>query len=282
MVQAEPIASVAWEGQQRHPGAPAAVFLRDVTVHYGGAEGLLAVDGVSCAVAPGEFVSIVGPSGCGKTSLLRVVGGLLEPSHGAVAVLGEAVQEAQRRKRIGFVFQEPALLPWRTVEANVRLPLQVNARAGREPGQVKELLRLVGLESFRDYRPHELSGGMQQRVALARALVFRPDVLLMDEPFGALDEITREQMRYELLRIWSATNAQEGGGRRTVVFVTHSVTEAVALSDRVLVMSRRPGRIKAAIDIDLPRPRSQVDERSAEFLDHVDLIRAQLREELTP
>ena len=260
-----------------------AIVLRDVSVRYGGPEGLLAVDRVSCRVASGEFVSVVGPTGCGKTSLLRVAGGLLAPTTGAVTVLGGPPQGAQRRKRLGFVFQEPALLSWRSVEGNVRLPLEVNRRAGPPAADVEALLELVGLAAFRGYRPHELSGGMQQRVALARALACDPEVLLMDEPFAALDEITRAQLRYELLRIWSArATAGEARGRKTVLFVTHSVTEAVTLSDRLLVMSRQPGRIKAVVEIDLPRPRTRADERSAAFLDYLDLIHAHLREEIGP
>ena len=162
----------------------------------------------------------------------------------------------------------------------MRLPLEVNRAAAVDVDSIEGLLTLMGLDAFRRYRPDALSGGMQQRVALARALVFNPDLLLMDEPFGALDEITREQMRYELLKIWAATDHH--GVRKTVLFVTHSVTEAVALSNRVLVMSRRPGRIKATVSIDLPRPRSEADERSVAFLDYVDAIRRQLRQEREP
>ena len=233
---------------------------------------------MSLEVAAGEFLSVVGPSGCGKTSLLRVAGGLLPPSEGTVEVLGGSTADAQGAKRLGLVFQEPALLPWRDVRSNVRLPLEVNRAATKQPpASVDELLHLVGLAEFAAYRPHELSGGMQQRVALARALVFAPEVLLMDEPFGALDEITREQMRYELLRVWD--EAAEGA-RKTVLFVTHSVAEAVALSDRVAMMSRRPGQIKAIVPIDLARPRSPEDERSSAFRDQVDRIRALLRDEI--
>jgi len=257
--------------------ATAALSLREVSVRYGEADGVLAVDGASCEIKMGEFVSIVGPSGCGKTSLLRAAGGLLATSAGSIEVLGGSAVEAQRGKRLGFVFQEPALLPWRSAEGNVRLPLEVNRRVDRGSDAVEAMLRLVGLEEFRGARPHELSGGMQQRVALARALVFDPEVLMMDEPLGALDEITREQMRYELLRIWGAAGEAR---RKTVLFVTHSVAEAVTLSDRVLVMSRRPGRIKAEVRIDLPRPRSPSDERSAAFLDTVEVIRAHLADEL--
>ena len=279
-----------------------ALALHDVHLRY---DDLTALDGVNISVQRGEFVVIVGASGCGKTSLLRIAGGLLAATGGSVEVLGGDVRAAQAAKRLGMVFQEPALLPWRSVRANVDLPRQVNRRAGRAI-DTDGLLRLVGLEGFEDARPHELSGGMQQRVALARALSFDPELLLMDEPFAALDEITREQMRYELLRIWSAAgsgtaspssaeaaSAEAGSGdapsgnalpgnqrrpRKTVLFVTHSVAEAVALADHVLVMSPRPGRIRAQVPIALPRPRRQSDERAPAFLDAVDQIRALLRE----
>lgn len=273
-------------------GAPrsqpaAAVRVDSVQVRYEGREQLVALDDVTFAVEIGEFVSVVGPSGCGKSSLLRVIGGILPPTQGSVAVLGEPVAAAQHRKRLGMVFQEPALLPWRNVLDNLRLPLQVNRQQGRRPSRsVEDLIRLVGLAGFWNYRPHELSVGMQQRVALARALAFEPDVLLMDEPLAALDEITRRQMRYELLRIWDATadaGARNGAGqRKSVIFVTHSVSEAVTLSDRVVVLSRRPGRVKAIIAIDLPRPRTEADERTPAFLDYVDQIREALRAEVSP
>ena len=277
MVQAPAQSTIGAAAQAQEPPA---LRLQDVSVRYRGARGneLTALERVSLEVAAGEFVSVVGPSGCGKTSLLRVAGGLLPPTEGSVELLGGSTAEAQAGKRLGLVFQEPALLPWRDVRSNVRLPLEVNrAGSGRAPASVDELLRLVGLAEFEGYRPHELSGGMQQRVALARALVFAPELLLMDEPFAALDEITREQMRYELLRI---RNATAGEARKTVLFVTHSVAEAVALSDRVAVMSRRPGRIKAILPIELARPRSPEDERSNDFRDHVDRIRTLLRDEL--
>ena len=260
-------------------GEGAAVALEGVSVRYGAERdkgGLLAVDRVSFRVEAGEFVSLVGPSGCGKSSLLRVIGGLQSPSEGSVSVLGAAPRQAQASKRLGLVPQEPALLPWRSVVENLRLPLEVNRDANHGPDRVGELLALVGLESFAAYRPHELSGGMQQRVALARALVIDPDVLLMDEPLASLDEITREQMRYELLRIWSAA----GERSKSVVFVTHSVAEAVTLSDRVVVMSQQPGRVKAEIEIDLPRPRRAEDQRGDAFLDYVERIRDLLRDEV--
>lgn len=265
-----------------HAPAPPALRLQEVSVRYTGARSaeLTALERVSLDVEPGEFLSVVGPSGCGKTSLLRVAGGLLSPSEGTVELVGESPAEAQRAKRLGLVFQEPALLPWRDVRSNVQLPLEVNRSVSSHlPVSVEGLLNLVGLSDFATYRPHELSGGMQQRVALARALVFSPQLLLMDEPFGALDEITREQMRYELLRVW---NSPIAGARKTILFVTHSVAEAVALSDRVAIMSRSPGRIKAIVPIELSRPRTPEKERSSAFLNHVDRIRTLLRDELSP
>lgn len=234
---------------------------------------LVALEGINLDVGWGEFVSVIGPSGCGKSTLLRIIGGLLRPSRGTVTIAGRAPWEAQRRKSLGFVFQDASLLPWRTVWANVHLSLEVNRRRrGRSP---EALLQLVGLEPFRDYYPHQLSGGMQQRVALARALVHDPELLLMDEPFGALDEITRAAMRYELQRIWSEA-------RKTVVFITHSIPEAIILSDRVVVMTARPGRIRAVIPIDLPRPRDEAVESTARFLSYVNEIRRLLWDRSQP
>jgi NitT/TauT family transport system ATP-binding protein len=246
----------------------------------------------------GEFVSVIGPSGCGKSTLLRIVGGLLEPTVGQVHIDGRSPRDAQKDKDIGLVFQDPSLLPWRTVLGNVRLPLEVNRidshsairrggvrKADRPRFQPQDLLELVGLGAFTDYRPHQLSGGMQQRVAIARALVFQPSLLLMDEPFGALDEITRSAMRYELLRVWQwptgrPTLGPAGSERpKTVLFVTHSITEAVTLSDRVVVLTPRPGRVRAVIDIELPRPRDESIERSSRFLDYAQKLRNLLKEE---
>ena len=202
---------------------------------------------VSLDVAPGEFVTIVGPSGCGKTTLLRILGGLLRPTSGRLHLLGRPVSGPSRS--VGIVFQDPVLLPWRTVLDNVMLPVQV-LRLERDPYRVRalDLLRLVGLAGFEAKYPHELSGGMRQRVSLARALVHDPALLLMDEPFGALDAMTREAMNLELQRVW-----QESG--KTVVFITHSIGEAVFLGDRVIVMSPRPGRITDVVSVELPRPR---------------------------
>jgi NitT/TauT family transport system ATP-binding protein len=239
-------------------------------------EALVTLQDIELGVPRGQFLSVLGPSGCGKSTLLRLIGGLLEPDRGSVAIDAEPPARAQARKSIGFVFQDPALLPWRTVHANVRLPLELNGyRVGNELPNPDDLLALVGLDGFRDYYPHQLSGGMQQRVALARAIIYDPQLLLMDEPFGALDEITRSSLRYELLQVWGSRAPV--AGRPTVVFVTHSVPEAVALSDRVVVLSPRPGRIVADVDIELERPRTEEMEQSPAFLDYAAYLRKALR-----
>ena len=244
---------------------------------------LTALAKVDLRVGWGEFVSIIGPSGCGKSTLLRLIGGLLQPTEGRVDLGGATPLEAQRRKTIGYVFQDPSLLPWRTVVANVTLPLEVNRRRrgghARREGlrrDARELLELVGLSQFESYYPRELSGGMQQRVALARALVFEPSLLLMDEPFGALDDITRRAMRYELLRLWQSGNS--ASSRKTVLFVTHSIPEAITLSDRVLVLSGSPGTVRTVIDVDLPRPRDEEMETTPAFLDYVVRLRRLLEQ----
>lgn len=216
-----------------------------------------ALDGVSLSIGEGEFVAIVGPSGCGKTSLLRLLAGLIAPSAGSVRLRGELLSGP--RPDIGFVFQQPTLMPWRTALDNVMLPLELRQTPLPERRRrAAELLAMVGLTGFERSRPRELSGGMQQRVALARALAYDPAVLLLDEPFGALDALTRERMNLELLRLW-----QEH--RRTVALVTHSIQEAVFLADRVLVMCPRPGRICRAIDIPIARPRTLDDMSTAQF-----------------
>lgn len=213
-----------------------------VTVH--------ALDAINLDVQPGEFVSFIGPSGCGKSTLLRIIANLIEPSGGAVLVNGKSAQQAREHREYGFVFQNPTLYDWRTVIENVQLPLEIMKypRMMRE-ARAREMLKLVELSGFENKYPWQLSGGMQQRVSIARALAFEPHILLMDEPFGALDEMTRERMNNELLNIW------ERIANMTVIFVTHSISEAVYLSSRVVVMSPRPGRIAELIDIDLPRPR---------------------------
>ncbi len=253
------------------------VSLRGLShVFSDGRQPLTALADVALDVPWGQFISLIGPSGCGKSTLLRIVGGLLRPTQGRVLIDGQPPQAAQRAREMGFVFQDPALLPWRSVLSNVRLPLEIDRlERSRALPQPEELLELVGLADFRDYYPHQLSGGMQQRVAIARALAFNPSLLLMDEPFGALDEITRSAMRYELLRIWEAHPGSSG--RKTVLFVTHSIAEAITLADRVVVLAARPGTLRTDIDIELPRPRSQQLERSQPFLDYADHLRSLLK-----
>ena len=207
-----------------------------------------ALDGVSLDIRDNEFVAVVGPSGCGKSTLLRIIAGLIRPSAGRVVIDGTPVTEP--RQDIGIIFQSPTLLPWADVLSNVVFPLKLMHRLDANGFKVaRDLLRLAGLAGFEHKTPQELSGGMQQRVALCRALVHNPHILLMDEPFGALDALTREEMSLELLRIC-------GEHPKTIYFVTHSISEAILLADRVVVMTSRPGRIADIIDIDLPRPRS--------------------------
>lgn len=231
---------------------------------------LTALADVSLNIYRGSFVSIIGPSGCGKSTLLKAIGGLLEPTSGAVLVDGHPPSEAQRRKSLGYVFQDPSLLPWRTVLQNTRLPLELNPQGDEtDQSDPEAAVEAVRLTEFRDYYPHQLSGGMKQRVSLARALVMDPAVLLMDEPLGSLDEITRNAMRYEIARLWERT-------KKTVVFVTHSIAEAVMLSDRVVVLSSRPGRVLRDVPVDLPRPRTESLERSDEFQGYVYQIKQAL------
>jgi NitT/TauT family transport system ATP-binding protein len=225
---------------------PAAVALEGVGRRFGEGPGaVLAVTGIDLTVAAGEFVSLIGPSGCGKSTLLRIVANLIEPSEGSVLVNGKPASRARLDQDYGIAFQSAGLLEWRTVQGNVELPLGLHGvgKAQRR-AQALELLDLVGLADFASHRPSQLSGGMQQRVAIARALARRPALLLMDEPFGALDEMTRERMQSELIRICAETSA-------AVVFVTHSIPEAVFLSQRVVVMSPRPGRITEIVEVPL-------------------------------
>jgi NitT/TauT family transport system ATP-binding protein len=235
--------------------------VRGVSKRFGAPESPVhALEGIELAVEDGEFVSLVGPSGCGKSTLLGIVAGLLRPTYGEVLVNGAPVAGESPRE-VGMMFQSPVLLAWRTARANVQLPLEVEggrAAVRAAAAQVDELLRLVGLSGFEDSYPWQLSGGMQQRVAICRMLIADPQVLLLDEPFGALDELTREHMNVELERIVA-------GSGRTVLFVTHNISEAVFLSDRVVVMTRRPGRIAGVVDVTLPRPRELDAITSPEF-----------------
>jgi NitT/TauT family transport system ATP-binding protein len=238
----------------------ATVSLHDVTMAFETDRGrVTALQDVSMELPEHGFVSLLGPSGCGKSTLLRLVADLLTPTVGTVSVLGRTPESARRSRELGFVFQDAALLPWRTAIDNVRLPLQVGKKAQvADADSPERLLELVGLKGRENAYPHELSGGMRQRVAIARALVCRPRVLLMDEPFGALDEITRERLNEELLKIWQATGT-------TVLFVTHSIPEAVFLSQQVLVLSSHPGRVRERVTIDLPFPRTLSVRDTAEF-----------------
>ena len=231
-----------------------------------------ALTGIDLAIGRGEFISLIGPSGCGKSTLLRLVGDLTSTTGGTVSVNGKTAERARLDRDYGMVFQAPVLFDWRTVQKNVELPLEIIGRSKTErEAKASEMLALVELSDFADHQPWQLSGGMQQRVAIARALVLDPAILLMDEPFGALDEMTRERMNLELLQIWERTGT-------TVIFVTHSIPEAVFLSTRVVVMSARPGRITKVVSIDLPRERS-VDTREMErYFELVTEVREGLRE----
>ena len=238
--------------------APDVIRLDGVRLSYPGKAGpVLALDGVDLAARPGEFVAVVGPSGCGKSTLLKLVSGLLAPSAGQVRVQDVPVRGPN--PAVGVVFQSPLLMPWRSVLDNILLPIEIRGdRPAKHAAAARALIELVGLSGFADRHPHELSGGMQQRVGLCRALVTDPPLLLMDEPFGALDAMTREQMNAELQRIWMER-------RKTVLLITHSISEAVYLADRVLVMSPRPGRIVEEVAITLPRPRALAMTESVEF-----------------
>jgi NitT/TauT family transport system ATP-binding protein len=251
--------------------APAVVSLRNVTKSFGGGR-VTALESIDLDVRPGEFVSLIGPSGCGKSTLLRIIGDLVEPTSGDVVVNGKSARQARLDRDYGIVFQDAVLYDWRTVAKNIAMPLEIlgwdrTKRAER----IAEMIDLVELQGFADHHPWQLSGGMQQRVSIARALSFSPALLLMDEPFGALDEMTRERLNSELLRIWEASGS-------TIVFVTHSISEAVFLSQRVVVMSRRPGRIAAIVDIDLSQPRNADTREEPRFFELVTAVRDRLRE----
>jgi NitT/TauT family transport system ATP-binding protein len=238
----------------------------------GGAQAVLALAGVSLDIEPGEFVSLIGPSGCGKTTLLRLIGDLMQPTSGRIQVQGKPAYEARLRRDYGLVPQAPVLYDWRTVVKNVELPLEIMKVPPADRRQRAErLLELVGLSDFQHHYPWQLSGGMQQRVSIARALSFQPSILLMDEPFGALDEMTRERLNGELLTIWRETGT-------TIVFVTHSIAEAVFLSTRVVVMSPRPGRIAHIVPIDLPGQRDYRTREHPRYFELISEVREHLRE----
>lgn len=221
-----------------------------------------ALGGANLSIREGEFVSLLGPTGCGKTTLLRVIADLISPTRGVVLVRDQDAHVARRNNEFGFVFQEPALLPWRTVLANVRLPLEIVGYERDSKARCEELLALVGLLPFKNHYPHELSGGMKQRVALIRALSWEPSILLMDEPFSAVDELTRNRLQDDLLDLWDLE-------KKTIIFVTHNITEAVYLSDRVLVFSSRPGRIVAELNVQLDRPRRPEMREEPRFIEHI-------------
>ena len=230
-----------------------------------------ALENIDLQLRPGEFVSLIGPSGCGKSTLLRVIGDLIEPTTGKVTVNGKPARQARRDHDYGIVFQDSVLFDWRTVAKNIALPLELLGwERERRKERVEQMLELVELTGFADHNPWQLSGGMQQRVSIARALAFEPALLLMDEPFGALDEMTRERLNLELLSIWQQLGS-------TVVFVTHSISEAVFLSTRVVVMSPRPGRIAGVVEIDLPSPRTVETREEPRFFELVTDVRELLR-----
>jgi len=231
---------------------------------------VVALQDIDLAIEPGEFISLIGPSGCGKSTLLRVIGDLIPPTTGTVTVNGKPAPRARADHDYGIVFQDSVLFDWRTVAKNVALPLELLGwDRARRKARVDELLALVELQGFGDHHPWQLSGGMQMRVAIARALSFEPALLLMDEPFGALDEMTRERLNMELLDIWEASKS-------TVVFVTHSIAEAVFLSTRVVVMSPRPGRISDVVQIDLPYPRDARTREEPRYFELVTRVREAL------
>ena len=219
-----------------------------------------AIQGLDIDIASGEFVTLLGPSGCGKSTFLRVVADLIAPSRGRIDVLSTTPQAARQQRDIGFVFQDPALLPWRTALQNVQLPLQVGGGAARKGRRgARELLEMVGLKDRENAYPHELSGGQRQRVSIARALVSDPKILLMDEPFGALDEITRDRLNEELRRVWKETGL-------TILFVTHSIHEAAYLGQRVLMLASNPGRVREIVPVDLPEDRTLAARETPEFI----------------
>ena len=245
------------------------IMLKDIGMVYKTNDGrdVTALTGVSLDIQKGEFISLLGPSGCGKTTLLRIIADLLQPTSGEISIAGESPRDARLSKKYGIVFQSPVLYDWRTVKKNIMLPLEIMhiPKAEREDRAMK-MLDIVGLTEFANHYPNQLSGGMQQRVGIARALAIQPQILLMDEPFSALDEFTKEKLHEDLLRIWAKTN-------KTIIFVTHNIQEAVFLSNRICVLSPHPGRLSAVIDVDLPRPRTMDIKDTPEFTAYVAKVR---------
>ncbi|HEY3544749.1 MAG TPA: ABC transporter ATP-binding protein [Propionicimonas sp.] len=250
------------------PGPGAGIRVDDVSLTFRGARTVTALEGISLDIAPREVIALIGPNGCGKSTLLRVIAGLIQPDQGAVAIDGRPVTGPD--PAVGLVFQEPRLLAWRTVEQNVRFPMELAGwSAERQEARASDLLGLVGLREFARAKPSTLSGGTRQRVSIARALALEPAALLLDEPFSALDALTRERFNAELLNLWQRTGT-------TIVLVTHSIPEAVFLADRVVVLSPRPGRVVAEVPVDLPRPRRLADLDSAAVSSIAADIRAHL------
>jgi len=233
-----------------------------------GGDPIKALKNISLEIGQGEFISLVGPSGCGKTTLLRAMADLQAPTSGSISIRGQSPKQIRLEKKFGIVFQTPVLYDWRTVRRNVCMPMEIKGLPRKHrTAKVTEMLEMVGLYKFGKQYPHELSGGMQQRVGIARALAIDPEILLMDEPFSALDEFTKEKLHEDLLKIWKKTG-------KTIVFVTHNIQEAVFLSDRVVVLSPHPGRVSAVIDVDIPRPRALSVKRSTKFNDLVANVRS--------
>lgn len=233
---------------------------------------VVALKDINLDIQPHEFVSLIGPSGCGKSTLLRLIADLIQPTNGNIMVNGKSAAAARKDQDYGFVFQAATLYEWRTVTKNVQLPLEMMGFSAAERTQrAQEMLELVELGGFGNHFPWQLSGGMQQRVSIARALAFNPPILLMDEPFGALDEMTRERMNLELQKIWDQTGT-------TIIFVTHSIPEAVFLSNRVVMLSPRPGRIAEIFDIDLPMPRTNATREDRRYFETVNQLREKLRQ----
>lgn len=245
------------------------IEIRDLSVTFKDNSGndVKALTAVNLDIYKGEFISLLGPSGCGKTTLLRCISDLQEPTDGTVRIDGMTPKEIRLKQKFGFVFQQPVLFDWRTVKKNVELPLEIMYESKAERAKrADEMLELVGLQNFANHYPKQLSGGMQQRVNIARAFGSWPELLLMDEPFSALDEFTKEKLHEDLLRIWRQTN-------KTIIFVTHNIQEAVFLSDRICVLSPHPGRLSAIVDVDLPRPRTLEMKDTQHFNDLVLKVR---------